>query len=538
MSSRTTLDVLGRGWNNVYELLSTAKDEAPDRVFLTQRDVALSFSDAAASAERLATVLQQHGVQKRDAVAVLMPNSPMHVLTLLAAAISGSVQVPLNPEYSASALARLITMAKPRVIVVDASFAELIDDALAEAQQVEATVLLAGKAQANETCPRGTWLEDLVAAADCAPEPVDVTCHDLLMLIMTSGTTGDAKAVSVSHGYAIHLASEVVFHYRYSADDVLYTPYPLFHGDAPLLTVMPALVTRCTAAIGAKFSASRFWDEIREYGATVFDFMGAVLAILDVQPPDERDLDNPVRLAWGAPAPANWREIEERFGIKIREVYGATECCLPVWEDLDTDRIDGACGRVCEHHEVRVVDELDAPLPPGKVGQILVRSISPYGQMSGYFGNPEATVTAWSGLWYRTGDLGFFDAEGHLYFAGRAKDVIRRRGRNIAADEIESVALRIDGVVDAAAIAVPSELTEDDIKLVVESTAVSMVDILDVFAREVPRYMRPRYLEITTDLPRTPTGKVDKNALRANWKTEGTVDTEVSPVLQGAGTRA
>ncbi len=502
------------------------------KVFLRHGGQSLSFRDVDDRSGRIAASLESLGVRRGDAVAVLMPNSIEHVLTLFACARLGAIQLPLNHEYSEEAIGRLVAQMNPTVLIADAQFDGLAREAMDRASSCARLIL----SDVDGLGERGS--SDLLFESLLEAEPVPWAgsgLADPLMLIMTSGTTAAAKAVEISHGFVLHLASEAVWHQDYSTDDVLFTPYPLFHGDAPLLTVMPGLLAGCTVAIGRKFSASGFWKEVRHYGVTVFDYMGAVLAILGKQPPRDDDRDNPVRLAWGGPAPADWRELEERFDIKIREVYGATECCLPVWESPEIDRREGTSGRVCEHHEVRIADEDGLPVGPGVVGDVLVRSRSPYGEMSGYFHNAEATVEAWRGLWYRTGDLGSLSADGYFSFAGRRKDVIRRRGRNIGAEEIESIAVRWGGVVDVAAIAVPSELTEDDVKIVVQASEVDLDRYVIHLRERLPRYMVPRYIEFCPELPRTPTGKVDKNALRASWRSGTTWDVEAECWLTSAG---
>lgn len=512
-------------WPSIAAAMKASLIANPLKEFIRHADRSISYADAESLSAGLAASLIEFGVNSRDRVAVLMPNSIEHVVTLLACARIGAVQVPLNHEYQPDAIGRILDMVEPTVLITDASFASLTKHALASAT-VAPRVVLSDVDRVTSAPEERSEFERLCANEKKAAWQ-ETPLESPFVFIMTSGTTGAAKAVEISHGFSLHLASEVVWHQEYVPSDVLFSPYPLFHGDAPLLTVMPALIAGCTAAIGRKFSASRFWDEIRNHKATVFDYMGAVLAILGKQPIKDNDKDHTVRLAWGGPAPANWKELEERFGIRIREVYGATECCLPIWESVPRARVDGTAGQVCEHHEVRIADELGVEVAPGEVGEILVRGSVPFSQMTQYYGNSEATIAAWRDLWYHTGDRGSIDAEGYFRFAGRSKDVIRRRGRNIGAEEIESVAVRLDGVIDAAAIAVPSELTEDDIKLVIQTELPwTATRLLDELVERLPRYMVPRYIEITQEMPRTPTGKVDKNILRQSWATTGTWDRE------------
>jgi crotonobetaine/carnitine-CoA ligase len=352
---------------------------------------------------------------------------------------------------------------------------------------------------------------------------------DPLMLIFTSGTTGPAKAVEISHRYALNFARQMIRHVGYNESDVLYTPYPLFHTDAPILSFLPALLLGARCALGVRFSASGFWDEVRDHGATVFSFLGAVISFLWNQPPRLDDANNPARLAVGCPAPAIWPDFEKRFGLKIVEVYGATECGHVTWDPLDRPHKVGACGKTTEDYQVRIVDDEDHELPAGRTGEITVRPTAPGMMMTRYYGDPAATAAAFRELWYHTGDLGFTDEEGYLHFVSRKKDGIRRRGENISAYEIEEGIAAHPEVADVAAIGVPSQHTEDDVKIVVQlkpGSRLSAAELVEFSRQRLSRQMVPRYVEFVEALPKTPTGKVNKYKLRDDWRTPSTTDCE------------
>ncbi len=352
--------------------------------------------------------------------------------------------------------------------------------------------------------------------ADSPVAPVEVSFADRAALLFTSGTTGRSKACVLSHRYFLTQATILLRDFELRHDDVLYCPFPLFHADATALTTVPALLLGATAAIGRRFSASRFWDEVREHGATVFDFMGATLAILHKAEPRPDDADNPARLAWGVPVPEWVEAFEARFGLRVVELYGSVEASIPVTQDLSRPRVPGSCGRVTEGFDVRIHDEADEPVAPGVPGELVVRPWRASTILDGYFGMPEATAEAFRNLWFHSGDTARIDADGNVFFVGRRKDAIRRRGENISAFEVEEGILLHPDVLECAAVGVPSELTEEDVKVVVvprPGSALTPEAVLAHAERTLARFQVPRFIEFADTLPKTPTGKIAKHLL-------------------------
>ncbi len=352
------------------------------------------------------------------------------------------------------------------------------------------------------------------------------------MVMFTSGTTGPSKGCVLSHRYAVRQAELMVEHLRFRSDDVLYCPFPLFHLDAAVLTVMPALVLGATAAIADRFSVSGFWDDVRAFGATVFDFMGATLTMLHKVPARPDDIDNPVRLAWGVPVPEFAGEFEARFGLQLVELYGSTDVGVPIYHPVNEPRRAGSCGRAIASYDVQLFDESGVPVPVGTMGEIVVRPNEPSLTSQGYYGMPDATLAATRDLWFHTGDLARQDGDGYFYFAGRRVESIRRRGENISAFEVEEVVKLHPHVIDAAAFGVPSELTEDDVMVAVVPRTGAVVDPAELieFCRErMARHMLPRYVDVLPELPRTPTEKVEKRSLIERGVSASTWDRERMP---------
>lgn len=294
--------------------------------------------------------------------------------------------------------------------------------------------------------------------------------------------------------------------------------------------MVAALAVGATAAVGERFSASRFWSEVRAFDASVFNFMGATLTILWKRSPTPHDRNHRIRLAWGVPMPAWKEQWEERFGFPLYQVYGLTDAGVPVYDPIDGTQRSGACGRVINQFQVEIHTGGATGDRGSGIGEILVRGKESGLTMSGYRGMPQATAeTIDDGGWVHTGDLGSLDVDGYLTFHGRLSDAIRRRGENISAHEVERLVDSHPDVLEVAAIGVPSELTEEDVKVcvVVKRGSLLSADELQKYCLDhAASFMVPRYIEFLDALPKTPTQKIEKFRLKELGITSNTWDAE------------
>ena len=522
-------------------LLAAQARAVPDRVFLRFDDGDLTFAETDRRVDALTAGLAGLGVSRGQLVPVVLPNGADFVVTWLALCRLGAVATLVNTALRGPALAHALDLTTAGLVVVDDSLVPSLGPIVAEGAGLDRAVVV-GVTDGSTKALTAAGVEVIDHASLSAPtgvaslgdpSPPDPThtVADPAMVLFTSGTTGPSKGCVLSHRYAVRQAQLMIEHFGLRSDDVLYSPFPLFHLDASVMTVMPALVLGTTAAIGGRFSASGFWAEVRRFRATVFDFMGATLTMLHKRPPAPDDKDHPVRLAWGVPVPEFAPEFEERFGLRLVEAYGSTDAGVPIYQPLDEPRRPGSCGRAIPQYDIAVVDGADREVAAGEVGELVVRPNEPSLLSDGYYGQPEATLASRRNLWFHTGDLVRRDAEGYVYFVGRTTDSIRRRGENISAFEVEEVVKLHPLVLDAAAYGVPSELSEDDVMVAVvvrPGEVLAPVDLVAFCAERMARHMLPRYVDLVTELPRTPTEKVEKAVLRSRGITPSAWDREAA----------
>ncbi|WP_284748208.1 AMP-binding protein [Amycolatopsis sp. RTGN1] len=487
------------------DLLNSRSRQDPDRELVRFDDgTRLRIGDVDEGSRALAARLR---VPPGTRVLTCVRPGRAAVNLLFGLARQGAVEVPLALDVAISG-AESIRRSTGSTVLVAGTSALAGNPALhAMLNRVERVVLVLE----DDPGPAGhPFLDELPPAAVREHLPA---AGDLLVVLSTSGTTGRAKAAELPHFTALRHARRVAATMGYGPGDVLLNVFPLHHVNVRHTALLPALLTGARLVAHRRFSASRFWDICRAEGITAFNFMGAMLAILDRRPGD--DHDHAVRLAYGAPAPTELAaRFLDRFGVRALEAYASTELG-DVAANTPDDWRPGTAGRVVPEYEVAILDETGQALPSGRTGQITARARLPDMRFRGYAGDPGATAAVLRDGWFRTGDRGRLDADGYLTFAGRRGDVVRRRGENIATWDVEQVLRALPGVVDAAAVGVESDLTEQEL-LVVLATADHALDgpaVRDWCRTRLPRHAQPRYVRITRELPRNGSGKVVKSLL-------------------------
>jgi crotonobetaine/carnitine-CoA ligase len=478
-----------------------------DRPFLLFAGTRWTYADAHEVTNRFAEGFRRRGIGRGDHVALLLDNRPELLWAIWGLGKLGAVAVPLNTAARGDALAYLLAQSDSVLVCAEDGHRDRVEQVRAEAPLVREVL-----------GPR-----DLAAFTGLpADEPAGmsgVRHGDPHLIMYTSGTTGRSKGVVAPHSQGHAVGSRLAAVSGYRPDDVLYTCLPLFHANALYYTVYAALWADASVALGTRFSARRFWDEVRDTRATVFNALGAMANILFQQPESPRDRDHRVRMAMTVPAsPELAATFADRFGIgATTSVFAMTEnCAVTILGPDDPRDRAGSAGRVREDMEVEIVDDERRPLPPGEIGEICIRPRERGSVMLGYYKMPEATVAATTDLWFHTGDRGRLDAQGYLFFADRKKEAIRRRGENISAFEVETVLCRHPAVVEAAAVPVPSELGEDEVMAYLvpaEGAEIDFAELIGFCAEHMAYYMVPRYLDVIDVLPKTPSEKIEKYKL-------------------------
>ena len=535
----------GKAWvsgdqETVVDLLRRRLEADPDSEYLDVCGIKSSAADVESAATRISGALAGFGVGPGDRVATLIDNSSEAMLAWWGIVAGGAVAVPVNTAYKGEYLRHQLVDSGARVLVVGADLAERMERVVDDVDSLEHVVVIGG-ATPDVRAPLHTW-DELLAAAP-APLADGVRPSDLATFIYTGGTTGPSKGCMLSHGYHGTLSRQIGVCWRRTADDVVWTPLPLFHFNAIVTAVLGPLVYGGRSAIYRRFSVSNFWPEMNRVGATVTSTLGTMAYLLanDIDRPEQPrsgapEANTSLRLIGAAPLPVQIdRTIRERFGVAtFSGAYGVTEASLLSWQPPGVDNRPDAAGVVNdEYFDVRIFDDDDNELPRGTDGEIVVRPKRPHTMFEGYWGRPEATVETSRNWWYHTGDIGRIDVDGYLYFVDRKADYLRRRGENISSFEVERILMRHPALADVAVHAVPSELTEDDLKVTAtpkEGAAVAEDELFRWCIDELPYFALPRFIELRAELPRSPVGRVLKRELRDEVATDAWWDADASGI--------
>ena len=502
---------------DLWSLCEARTGEHPDRVVLDFDGKLWSWAELIQAAEALAGGLAGAGVGAGDVVGHLSPNHPEAVVTMLALLRLGAVECPINAGLRGHQLAHVLHHSGARVLIVDGSLLDRVAEQLPSAPGVE-TIVPRGEGRV----PAGVSVVDYGDVRGSGSRPPRFRPPkpgDPMNIVYTSGTTGPAKGAVLPQAFAIEQARIKIEQWGLTADDVMFSALPLYHVNARFSTLGTALVVDGRAALVSRFSASTFWDQVRRAGATEVGVVGAVSSILLRQEPGSADRDHNVRMMHGAAGiPMDRRaDFEERFGLRLVTGFAMTETGHFSTTSPDDPMRYKASGRPVPQYEAAVVDADDNELPPGEVGELVVRPQVPGVMMTGYHRQPEATLAAFRNLWFHTGDLATIEADGYIRWVDRAADAIRRRGEMISSTEVERAVCELDAVAECAAVGVPSELGEEEVKLVIVAAAGQTVDPTELTSHcqaTLPDFCQPRYLEILGELPKGATHKVNKHQLR------------------------
>jgi fatty-acyl-CoA synthase len=455
-------------------------------------------------------------------IGVLLDNVPEYSFLLGGAALSGAVLVGLNTTRRGAALARDIRLADCQVVVSESRYIEMLDDLDLGAAQ--------GRVLDIDTA---AWHVSLFAHRQRPLEPVAVSPNDLLMLIFTSGTSGDPKAVRCTHGKIAHPGRMLADRYGLGPDDTVYVSMPMFHSNAIMAGWAVGLAAGATVALRARFSASGFLDDVRGFGATYATYVGKPLSYILATPPRPDDADNPLRLMFGnEAAERDVTAFAERFGCVVDDAYGSTEGGIVLARPKGMPA--GAIGQLGDG--VAILDpRTERPCPPARfddggrltnpdeaVGE-LVNTTGPR-WFAGYYRDSAADGQRIRNGKFWSGDLAYRDEQDFCYFYGRSEEWLRVDGENLGTAPIERILLRHPDIVQAVVYAIPDATIGDQVMAAVVLRQGCRFDA-DGFTRFLaaqtdlgPKQV-PRFVRVASRLPRTPTHKVRGRTLAAQgWR--------------------
>lgn len=503
--------------HTLWTLFETRMHVDPDRACIIFREYTWSWGEFGNLILKAADALEKLGIHKGDRVAIMATNSHMHVLALFALARLRAIMVPVNPEFGVT---------ETRYVLEHADVAGVIAS--------EATCAVAN--EASKDIPSKPWLltiddgpadvprlNTLIEAAPCIARLDDASPDDTCAIIYTSGTTGFPKgAMHSQRGFCLTGERHMERSYLQSDTRALIV-LPMFHINALFYSIAGTIAAGGCLVIAPRFSASTFWRLAADTGATVTNLMSAALTILIRRPRSEFVSEHTITIVNGGPLTMEIVDAFQReFGIKrLVEGFGMTEIPGAFSTPLDKPQTYANMGLPGHHPdherkwtEARVVDDGGLNLPDGEVGELWVRTPT---VMQGYFRDPEQTAQSFEGDWFKTGDLVKRSPDGYFTFVTRKKDIIRRRGENIAGAELDRVIGQHPAVGEVAAIPVPCILSGEEVLAAIVLKPDSTVTPDEIQAWCIERlapFKVPRYVTFVTSLPHTPTHKVAKHVLK------------------------
>lgn len=503
--------MLTHGNQTLYTLLKKQAGRYGGKPFVVFEEETISYREMLERVNRTARWLKGKGIQKGDMVAVFLANTPVFYEMWYACGALGAVLLPINTASTPSELEYFLDHSESRGFLYDERLVE--EEHLEVARERDLAFVQVTGALFNKE--REDYSDDEV---NCEADASDVAC-----IMYTSGTTAKPKGVLITHENYLFAGHSSVLYQQLTQDDRYLIFLPLFHANSQYYTSMATLVVGGTIILRERFSSTEFWDVVKRYKPTVTSLVATVIKMLLELPEDEKEKKHTLKRAgYGLFVPyPELQAFQDRFGIKIYQWYGMTETMTtnivtPIYEDLIRDRETGivSIGKPGLGHEVKIIDPEGEEMPFGEVGQILIKSPS---LMKGYFKNPEATSQTLRDGWLYTGDSGYMNEEGFIWFVDRSKDMIKRAGENISSIEVENVLSEHPAVQDCAVVGEPDKLREEVVIAYVKlhDGQEAKPEELEAFCRKHLSYFKvPQEFRIIEDFPRTSIGKIQKNLLR------------------------
>jgi long-chain acyl-CoA synthetase len=504
--------------NNLKSLVEdrVAQSPAKDFLFSEADGRRFTYMEFDRLVNRVASLLSELGIGKGDVVSLLLPNSAEYIVAYFACWKIGAIAGPVNSLLKPHEMLFILGNSEAKALLVSSDHLSSMNKIRDELPTLKSIATFDDAEEATA--------EFAKAQSPIAGGRIDLHSDDDAIIIYTSGTTGKPKGCLLTHGNLISNAQQISSWLGFTPNDRLLTVMPLFHMNAVSVTTMSALYAGGSTVITPKFSVAKFWQIISDYQITSFGSVATMLSMLLSTYPEGVPAGlttDQLRFAMcgSAPVPAEvLRNFEEKFHCLVVEGYGLSEStCRSTFNPPDQRRRPGSCGLPIGN-EMRVVDDLDRPVPDGTLGEIVLKGEN---ILKGYYKNPAATETAFRNGWFHTGDVGYRDKDGFYFIVDRKSDMIIRGGENIYPREIDEVLYQHPSVAAAAVVGIPDELYGEEVAAFVvlkENANAAEEEIVSFCRRQLADYKCPKIVRFVSEIPKGPTGKLLKRELAAQFK--------------------
>lgn len=492
-----------------------AQNTGDDLFFIDIEGPAKTFAQVHHDSLVWARLLDDLGAGDGTTVCSMLPPSAAAVESWLGIGWLGAWEVPVNTAYIGDMFRYIVNNCEAQIMIIHERYLAVLEQVADQLTHLK-TVVVVGAGATEQLGFEVVRADDVLPTLAPLETDFEPSLSDVCSVMYTSGTTGPSKGVVVPWGQLATTTTALFPHGSISSDDRLYWPFPMFHVSGKVGFGIAAMYG-ARMYVREQFKTDLFWEDIAEFECTATMLLGAMANFLVNQQPRPQDADSTLRKVSMIPLIDHLAEFRSRFDVQVCTHYSMTETSIPLCSNGWVTGDSLSCGTPRPGYTVRLVDANDQEVPDGVLGELVIRSDEPWTQMTEYYNMPEATLAATKNQWLHTGDGFIRDSEGRYFFVDRQKDAIRRRGENISSFEVEACVNQHPDVLESAAVAVPSELSEDEILMVVVPRPGHELDPADLHgfcAERLPKFMVPRYIRVVTELPKTPTQKIQKARLR------------------------
>ena len=497
----------------------------------------VSYQEMHARSNRLAHGMAAFGIEFQEPALIMLPDTIDYLMVWCGLGKRGAIEVPINLAYRKSILRRLCNDSSATKIIIDRQYVDRLEEIESELEAIECVILYSEdpSLHGNTELPaniasrcRVACFEDLFSdnRADFEAGP---QFSDLVGIMYTSGTTGASKGVSTTHSHSYCYSDSAAEIFHLCEEDRIYScGLPLFHIGCQWAICYSSMIYGGTVVLRQGYKNEYFWPDVAEYRCNVAFLLGAIANFIWQQPRSDDDIKTPLTKIGMFPIIPEHEAFAERFGLELSTGYGCTESPCPMIHHFGEPFPNNQCvGYPTGRYEVKIFDENDRERPRGEMGEICLRPKEPWEILLSYWRQPEYTAKAFRNLWYHTGDAGYQDEEGRFYFVDRVTDSMRRRGENISSMEVEDEINQHPDVTECAVFPVWDENTEQEVMTVITphpGTSIEPKALIEFLDKRMAYFMIPRYVDFSDDIPKTPTGKMEKYKLREKGITETTWD--------------